>query len=134
MKSMNQSFLVDKVGIFFTPEDTATIVEVSKDKLVEIVGIDTLLTLNGNEYIGRCPECGKDHMYIEESNGDYKSHPCFSVTPSKLFCKECELSASNPIEYLLERGVTLPSALLYLGVKLQVVDPPRDYQELYFYK
>lgn len=133
MKSMNQSFLVDKVGIFFTPEDTATIVEVSKDKLVEIVGIDTLLTFNGNEYVGRCPECGNEHLYIADSDSDYKQHPCFSVTSTKLFCKKCGLSAANPIEYLLERGKTLPSALLYLAVKYKLVSAPYRCQELYFY-
>lgn len=133
MKTINQSFLVDKVGIFFTPEDTATIVEVSKDKLVEIVGIDTLLTLNGNEYIGRCPECGKTHAYAEDKNKKLVPYPCFSVTPMKLFCSECGLSATNPIEYLLERGETLPSALLYLAVKYRLVVEPYRYQELYFY-
>ncbi len=133
MKKINHSFLVDKVGIFFTPEDTATIVEVSKDKLVEIVGIDTLLTLNGNEYIGRCPECGHT-QYTENDRWNKPTvHTCFSVTPDLVSCNNCGLSANTPIEYLLERGETLPEALLYLSIKYKLIHTPYRYQELYFY-
>lgn len=133
MEKIDHSFLVDRVGIFFTPEDTATIVNASKNKLVEIVGVDTLLTLNGNEYIGRCPECGNTVLHLDDDDGTYHTPPCFSVTNKVVNCQYCNLHATNPIEYLLERGEPLPEALLYLAVKLGIVQPPKEYQKLYFY-
>ena len=130
---LEKSIVVNKVGIFFTPEDVATIVNISKDKLVEIVGIDTLLTQKGDAHYGRCPECGETVLHLTGDDGKPYSPPCFSVTPKLVWCQYCNLKASNPIEYLLERGEPLPEALLFLAVKLGIIHPPSNYEKLHFY-
>ena len=127
MKKLERSGIAIEIGIMLTKQDTERILKASEGKLLEIVEEQTPLTQYGDKHVGLCPRCKRQHVRDTVYTGT------LTVTSTQFDCWSCKLSGTTPVSFLMQMGKTYPEALLYLGVKLQVVDPPRDYQELYFY-
>ena len=100
----------------YVPDDDAKkILDLTENKLVEVISEFVTLHKSGSSMQGNCPLCGGKKFEINPAKSIFK---CFNCNG---------LSGKKPIDFLMKaEHMTYPDALVYLAKHIGYIIPEQD--------